>query len=202
MYARCNWPLSRSFGSCRDNHCACSADGSRPELEHAAAPFDQATAQAQPQLSSCCVVVGRGQSDAVVVNDEYVLISASESRDVNSLRAGRDCVCEQVAEDETESVRGDRELAAGAGDDVGARIAEIGDRPLHTLGYSRYVGGGLIRAHRLEDRVDELECARQPLTRILVAESVDERRFHVVRDEAREVVQCLGLSSKARHVLG
>ena len=131
------------------------------QLEHAAAPFDEATAQAQPQLSSGGVAVGRGQADAVVVDDEHALISASESRDVNPLRAGRDRVRKQVAENETERVRGDRELAGGAGDDFGATISEVGDRLLHAVGYSRYAGRGLIRAHRLEDRVDELERARQ-----------------------------------------
>ena len=63
----------------------------------------------------------------------------------------------RVGLDETESIRGDRELTGGAGDDVGARISEVGDRLLYALGYSCYVRGGLIRAHRLEDRVDELE---------------------------------------------
>jgi hypothetical protein len=119
-------------------------------------------------------VAGRAEADAVVVNDEEVLISASESRHVNPLRTGRNCVCKQVAEDKPESVRGDRELAGGARDDFGARISEVGDRLLHTVRESRDAGAGLIRAHRLEDRVDELECARQSCTRILVAERAQE----------------------------
>src|SRR4029077_17071316 len=117
----------------RDDHRACSADGARPELEHAAAPFDEATAQAQPQLSSCGVEVRRGESDAIVVDDEYALISAGEGRYVDALRAGRDRVREQVAENKTESVRGNRELAGDAGDDLGATISEVRDRLLHAV---------------------------------------------------------------------
>jgi DNA-binding NarL/FixJ family response regulator len=120
---------------------------------------------------------------------------------VNPLRTGRYRVCKQVAENKTEGVRRDRELAGDAGDDFSATISEVGDRLLHTVGYSRYASGGLICAYRLEDRVDEVECARQSLARILVPESGYERRFHVVCDEGREVVECLGLASKAGYVL-
>ena len=68
--------------------------------------------------------------------------------------------------------------------------------------------GALVRSRRgldvksLELLVlrHELERARQALARILVAESVQERGFHVVRDEGREVVECLCLSSKSRDV--
>jgi hypothetical protein len=146
-------------------------------------------------------VVSRLQADAVVVNDEYALISASEGRDVNLLRTGRDRVCKQVAENKTESFRGDRVLAGDTGDDFGVTISEVGDRPVHTVRESRNAGAALIRANRLEDRVDELERARQALARILVSESGQERGFHVVRDEGREVVECFGLSSKSCDVL-
>ena len=121
---------------------------------------------------------------------------------MNPLRTGRDGVCKQVPENETEGIRRDRELAGDAGDDLGATVSEVGDRLLHAVRESRYAGGALIRAHRLEDRVDELECARQSLTRVLVAERGQERRLHVVCDEAREVVERLGLASKSRDVLG
>ena len=93
----------------RDDHCACSADCPRSELERSAAPFDEATAQAQPQLSSRGVGVGRGEPDAVIVDDQHASLSAREKRDVNPLRAGRYRVREQVPEDEAERVRRDRE---------------------------------------------------------------------------------------------
>jgi len=90
-------------------------------------------AQAQPQLSSCGVAVSRREADAVVVDDEYALISAGESRDVNPLRTGRYRVREQVAQNKTEGVRRDRELAGDSGDDFGVTVTEVGDRLLQAL---------------------------------------------------------------------
>jgi len=137
----------------------------------------------------------------LVVDDEYALISAGESRDVNPLRTGRYRVREQVAQNKTEGVRRDRELAGDSGDDFGVTVTEVGDRLLQALRESRRAGAGLIRAHCLEDRVDELECAHQSCTRIRFEEGTQERRLHVVGDEAREVVECLGLARESRYVL-
>jgi len=151
-------------------------------------------------LRSCGVAVGIGEPDAVVVDDEHALIAASESRDMDPPRTRRYRVRKQVPKDEAESVRGNRELAGRAGDDLGATISEVGNRLLNTFRQVRYAGGGLIRAHRRQDRVDEIERARQALARILVAKGGQEGGFHVVRDKGSKVVECFCLSSKSGDV--
>jgi hypothetical protein len=120
-------------------------------------------------------VVGRAKTDAVVVNYEYALIPAGECRNVNPLRTGRDRVCKQIPQDDTENFRWHRELAGHGGDDFDATISKISDHPLQAVSYSRYLSGTVIRAHRLKDRVDEFESVRQACVRIPASQSGDER---------------------------
>ena len=105
--------------------------------------------------------------------------------------ACRNRVGEQVAQEDPQRHRRQRNLLRQVGGDLGRDRAKVAQRLIQAVGYRRASLGGRLGVRRLQQHVDQLQRPLHPHRGVVLEACQLERRLQLVGHQCREVSQRL-----------